>query len=117
MSGRRYIRPLPSDWARQRAEIVSAADRECPICSVEMWDPVWGTSGGMRSRATIDHIVPRCQSGADTPDNLRVICWGCNNRLASELHASMIGAVTFSRRLTPAARVRGHRKTGSSPWM
>ncbi len=26
----------------------------------------------------IDHIVPRCFGGTDDDDNLRVLCWSCN---------------------------------------
>jgi hypothetical protein len=30
-------------------------------------------------KATIDHIVPRCFGGTDSPENLRVLCHECNS--------------------------------------
>lgn len=33
-----------------------------------------------RSKATIDHINARCFGGTNAPDNLQVICLGCNEK-------------------------------------
>lgn len=37
-----------------------------------------GASKGVR--LAIDHVVPRCQGGADTDANKVVSCWPCNSR-------------------------------------
>lgn len=35
-----------------------------------------------RERATLDHVVPRCQNGAHTPQNLVLCCCDCNQAKA-----------------------------------
>lgn len=35
-----------------------------------------------RERATLDHVVPRCQNGAHTPQNLVLCCADCNQSKA-----------------------------------
>jgi 5-methylcytosine-specific restriction endonuclease McrA len=36
-----------------------------------------------REEATIEHLVPRCANGGDSPDNVKVACTTCNYAKAS----------------------------------
>jgi 5-methylcytosine-specific restriction endonuclease McrA len=65
---------------------------------------VWLRDGGTcrwcgrseRGRMVLDHIAPWSAGGSDRSDNLRVLCWDCNNRRSNP-----------SRTPAPAAPVSG----------
>lgn len=52
--------------------------RRCPCCGVQM---VWQGADGyyFKNLATVDHIVPRSQGGANHSGNLFVMCRTCNH--------------------------------------
>lgn len=44
-----------------------------------MWSLRWGDKPeGMYQQATVEHIIPFAQGGPYTPENLMIICYGCN---------------------------------------
>ena len=54
-----------------------ADDPVCPECGRRMVLKYRGKSPP-NTLATIDHIMPRVSGGSDQPDNLRLICYRCN---------------------------------------
>ena len=65
--GRSPQTPRPKISASVRAEVMARDEGKCQIC-------------GTTDQPTLDHIVPFSLNGADTPDNLRVLCRPCNSR-------------------------------------
>lgn len=56
------------DWSRENYPAVYARDRwTCRYC-------------GAQECLSIDHVIPRCQDGDDSLENLVVACWPCNKR-------------------------------------
>lgn len=51
--------------------------RRCPCCDVQL---VWKANidNIQRNLATVDHMVPRSYGGADTSENMFVMCRKCN---------------------------------------
>jgi len=54
----------------------------CRYCGVELIDGSGGSwsSDDQKRWACLDHIVPRCQGGSDSDENLALSCWLCNSK-------------------------------------
>ena len=74
-----YVRRRLTARARQRRHrrllpaLMANSGGICPICGYSLPDGVTGA-------VHVDHIVPRCQGGADTLDNLQATHADCNIR-------------------------------------
>lgn len=51
----------------------------CPECNVQMKTSKAGARGHIPRLATVDHIKARALGGTNQPENLRVVCYSCNN--------------------------------------
>jgi hypothetical protein len=63
--------------------------RRCPCCGVQL---VWKAYAPQvqKNLATVDHIVPRLIGGADTSDNMFVMCRACNNFRNTECFVTFV---------------------------
>jgi hypothetical protein len=63
--------------------------RRCPCCDVQL---VWKANPGNQQRnlATVDHIVPRSMGGADSAENMFVMCRMCNHTRATECFVKFV---------------------------
>jgi 5-methylcytosine-specific restriction endonuclease McrA len=66
-----FIRPLRLEVKLSKQNILRRDRHVCQYC---------GTS---RGQLTIDHLVPKCQGGEDSWENLVSACSACNNKKAS----------------------------------
>ena len=66
---------LSGEWEVLRLQALRLAGWRCADCGVG----VRGVKAG-QSRPIVDHVVNRKQGGADTLDNLRVLCLPCHNK-------------------------------------
>jgi 5-methylcytosine-specific restriction endonuclease McrA len=60
-------------WLRNR--LSEAQGHQCCWCRKRMIE-----AGPLDDRPTLEHIVPLSEGGEDTPANLAVACFRCNNR-------------------------------------
>ncbi|MEV5953740.1 HNH endonuclease [Streptomyces sp. NPDC051987] len=44
------------------------------------WCPGWRVPPHEASNLTADHVVPKAAGGTDDPENIQVLCRGCNSR-------------------------------------
>jgi 5-methylcytosine-specific restriction protein A len=44
------------------------------------WCPGWQVPAHQCTDLTGDHIVPKDRGGSDDPDNIQILCRGCNTR-------------------------------------
>jgi len=59
----------PDGWSRRNvAQVYERDGARCRYC------------GRADAALSIDHVVPRCQGGSDSADNLAVACRRCNSR-------------------------------------
>lgn len=83
---------------------VTAQDFKCFYCD-HTWKHYFQTKGGkvlitnerceLYSRATLDHVIPRCHGGEDKDHNIVVACYRCNNLKGNAyLQAEMSSRVT-----------------------
>jgi 5-methylcytosine-specific restriction endonuclease McrA len=56
-------------------------DNMCALCLREV---EVGLPDGSPNLATLDHIVPISRGGPNSLDNLRILCWPCNQDRADE---------------------------------
>ena len=56
-------------WNRLPADMTDSSRRVCPPCGRPKYSDDF----------ELDHIVPRAKNGADTDDNIQLICGSCNN--------------------------------------
>lgn len=62
---------MPSKRQKTRADVIAKYGRHCCYCN----------AGPLYKRALhMDHVVPRCDGGADDVSNLRPACRVCNSR-------------------------------------
>lgn len=66
-----FIRPLRLEVKLSKQNILRRDRHVCQYC---------GTS---RGQLTIDHLVPKCQGGEDSWENLVSACSACNNKKAN----------------------------------
>jgi hypothetical protein len=71
------ILPAENIYTRKRVSkklrgVIMGRDKKCQIC-------------GSVNNLEIDHIIPVCQGGQNTEENLRVLCQTCNGKRNSEL--------------------------------
>ncbi len=55
------------------------------LAEAQNWRCCWCTKltvpePNRKDSATIEHVTPRCEGGADDPDNLAMSCYDCNNK-------------------------------------
>lgn len=76
----------------------------CPYCGRLMKRRIKGKPV-RRETETRDHIVPRCMGGSDAGENLRAVCYECNQLRALAGHC--IGALACARaRASRTTRLR-----------
>lgn len=63
--------------------------RRCPCCDVQL---VWKANPDnvQKNLATVDHIVPHSMGGADTAENMFVMCRKCNHTRATECFVKFV---------------------------
>lgn len=73
-------------WLRLRRTTIRQAQRNgqthCPECNQGI---IWEAHPHHPKAPQVDHITPHSLGGRDEPDNLRVICRACNQRLGGKL--------------------------------
>ena len=75
-------RQFPS-WKRRWWGVVLERDEyACVQCG----------ASGAQARLVPDHIIPLCQGGETSVDNIRALCWRCNSRKA---HGDKTGAAVL----------------------
>ena len=65
-------RKLPTILARQNGR--------CDLCGCALTPNI----------TTLDHIIPEGVGGPDTSDNLRAVCWPCNQKRGREDEAKIV---------------------------
>ncbi len=70
---RRIVKGKPFD----RGKILKKYKYKCVQCSAT-------------ERLEIDHIIPQCAGGADTEDNLQVLCKKCNMKKGGRMEGKII---------------------------
>lgn len=70
-SERKKHRRHVKGWLTLRFQIMQRDNYRCRLCGVAARD-------GDHIRLEVDHITPRSEGGADTPENLWLLCFDCN---------------------------------------
>jgi hypothetical protein len=70
-------------------------NRMCPHCGFEMTPTKSGETVATSLTETFDHILPLAANGSDHPENLRLICFLCNQSRAASGHC--VGALACVR--------------------
>ena len=77
--------PYPENWSELQGEVLRRDEYTCACC---------GSRGGPHGDTELhaDHVVPRSREGADSTENLRILCRSCHQarhaRFFSKTHAS-----------------------------
>lgn len=91
-------------WLRLRRATIRQAQRDgqttCPECNQAI---IWEAHPHHPKAPQVDHRTPYALGGRDEPDNLRVICRACNQRLGGKLgkkratqHAKPAKSIAFN---------------------
>jgi len=77
-SGAIFAREKPLN-TRQRKEVFQRDGGACRACGQAV---TWTRSRQFfgPSVGAVDHIIPRARGGRNTPENLQLLCEGCNAR-------------------------------------
>lgn len=81
--------------------------RRCPCCDVQL---VWKANieNVQKNLATVDHIVPHSIGGADTPDNMFVMCRKCNERRGDTCFVDFVTSHGVSKTLAEDLYKKAH---------
>lgn len=63
-------------WSEVREYLLGIHDCSCVYCGVLVHNH---THGDLKTKATIDHVVPRSRGGIDDLSNLTLACFSCNS--------------------------------------
>lgn len=78
--------PRKARWMRQlREHLWGKQGGRCYYCPCRMTMPRSGPGSLRPSDATMDHMRPRSAGGRDTPDNLVLACYACNQAKGDRL--------------------------------
>jgi hypothetical protein len=61
-----------------------------------------------RNLATVDHIVPQSMGGADTPDNVFVMCRECNTKRGTECFVKFVTSHGVSKKFAEDLYKKAH---------
>lgn len=73
--GSAHQRGYDSAWRRAAAAAVTSHR-----AMFGDWCPGWQIPAHQATDLTGDHIVPKDRGGSDDPDNIQILCRGCNTR-------------------------------------
>jgi hypothetical protein len=81
--------------------------RRCPICCVQLvWKPSLPVP--QKNLATVDHIIPDSMGGADTSDNMFVMCRQCNNLRGTQCFVKYVTEAGVSKSLAEELYRKAH---------
>ena len=66
--------------AKKLTEAIEAGQTTCPICNT----PLDYNVSRRPNSPEVDHIKPHAHGGSDEPNNLRVVCRQCNQRMGAK---------------------------------
>jgi hypothetical protein len=81
--------------------------RRCPCCNVQL---VWraNTENLQNNLATVDHIIPKSIGGADTSDNMFIMCRKCNTLRDTQCFVKFVSDRGVSKSLAEDVYKKAH---------
>ena len=78
------IKALRKQARRRTKQICEEQKGICAFCNKPMTVNLIGVNSKSKKKPTIDHIINVCEGGRNERENLRVVCYGCNQKLCQD---------------------------------